>query len=221
MSLYPRPSCADPYAAKRAEMVEKQIVARGIADPRVLAALRTVPRHEFVSEELQPFSYNDYPLSIGSEQTISQPYIVALMTELLTLEGTEKILEIGTGSGYQAAILAEIGCEVYSMEIIPELAEEARETLLRLGYSNITVTCGDGYLGWPDKAPFDAIIITAAAPHLPQPLLEQLNVNGRMVVPVDAGVGYQMLKLLIKESEQKITEKEIIPVRFVPLVRKK
>jgi protein-L-isoaspartate(D-aspartate) O-methyltransferase len=209
------------YVRKRDAMVTSQIVARGVKDEEVLRAMRSVPRHLFVPPSQVAFAYNDYPLAIGKDQTISQPYIVALMTELLDLGGDEKVLEIGTGSGYQAAVLAEIVKEVYSMEIIPELAERAEKTLTELGYDTINVRCGDGYLGWPEKAPFDAIIITAAAPHIPQPLVDQLRIGGRMVLPVNTGSGYQILKVLTKTVTGSIEEKDIIPVRFVPLVRNK
>lgn len=197
------------------EMVETQIKARGIKDEKVLSAMIKVPRHEFVPKAWRFLAYADRPLPIGEGQTISQPYIVALMTELLELKGTEKVLEIGTGSGYQAAILAEIVPEVYTIEIIPELASSADERLKRLGYKNIFVKTGDGYYGWPEKAPFDAIIVTCGAGHIPPALVEQLSEGGRMVIPV--GKGWQKL-LLVKKKDGKITEEFVTDVIFVPLL---
>ena len=202
------------FKAMREKMVETQIKARGVKDPRVLSALLKVERHRFVPEEYLNSSYSDQPLPIGEDQTISQPYIVALMTELLELKGEEKVLEIGTGSGYQAAILAELAKEVYSIEIIESLASKAKNLLLELGYQNIKVKAGDGYLGWPDVAPFDAIIVTAAPDHIPKPLIEQLKEGGRMVVPV--GTYTQELKKIIKRSG-KIETTDVIPVVFVPM----
>jgi protein-L-isoaspartate(D-aspartate) O-methyltransferase len=204
----------DEYAFARERMVSRQIVRRGVSDKLVLAAMRKVPRHEFVPENMKPRAYEDNPLPIGEEQTISQPYIVALMTELLKLKGAEKVLEIGTGSGYQAAILAEIVPEVYTIEIIESLATSADERLKRLGYKNITVKFGDGYKGWKEHAPFDGVIVTAAPDHIPQPLVDQLKIGGRMVIPV--GDFFQELKLLTK-TEDVVKEKNIIPVRFVPM----
>ncbi len=198
----------------REKMVNDQIIMRGVKDKLVLSAMRKVPRHEFVPENLRRYAYEDTPLEIGEDQTISQPYIVALMTELLGLKGGEKVLEIGTGSGYQAAILAEIAKEVYTIEIIKSLADSAKERLKRLGYKNITVKCGDGYQGWKEYAPFDGIIVTAAPDHIPQPLIDQLKVGGRLVIPVGSEI--QELKLLIK-TDKGIIEKNIIPVRFVPM----
>ncbi len=199
---------------EREEMVEIQIVARGIKDERVLRAMRAVERHRFVPEELQRLAYIDRPLPIAEGQTISQPYIVALMTELLDLDGYERVLEIGTGSGYQAAILAEITEKVYTIEILEPLAKSSEKLLQDLGYVNITVKYGDGYLGWEEHAPFDAIIVTCAPPHIPQPLIDQLVEGGRMVIPV--GVEWQELKLLEKIDGQ-IETTTIIPVRFVPM----
>jgi len=202
------------FRTMREKMVERQIKARGVKDARVLSSMLKVERHLFVPKELQTSAYADQPLPIGEGQTISQPYIVALMTELLELKGEEKVLEIGTGSGYQAAILAELAKEVYTIEIIETLATSAKKALLQLGYQNITAKAGDGYLGWPEVAPFDAIIVTAAPDHIPKPLLEQLKEGGRMVVPV--GTYSQVLKRIIKRSGR-IETSDIIPVVFVPM----
>lgn len=205
------------FKTLREVMVMYQIQKRGVKDKRVLNAMLKVERHEFVPEDLQYFAYEDSPLPIGSRQTISQPYIVGLMTELLELKGDEKVLEIGTGSGYQAAILAELSREVYTIEILPELAEGAEKLLHELGYTNIKVRCADGYLGWQEFSPFDGIIVTCASRDIPMPLIEQLAEGGRMVIPV--GDEFQELRLLIK-SKGKLIQKNIIPVSFVPLVRK-
>jgi protein-L-isoaspartate(D-aspartate) O-methyltransferase len=202
------------FKAMREKMVETQIKGRGVKNPRVLSALLKVERHRFVSEENLNSAYSDQPLPIGEGQTISQPYIVALMTELLDLKGDEKVLEIGTGSGYQAAILAELSKEVYTIEIIESLASMSKKRLLELGYQNIQVKAGDGYLGWPEFAPFDAIIVTAAPDHIPKPLIEQLKEGGRMVVPV--GTHTQELKKIVKRSG-KIETTDVIPVLFVPM----
>ncbi len=212
-----RVSDVDPkgdFKIMREKMVETQIKARGVKDPRVLYAIFKVERHLFVPKDLQTFAYADQPLPIGEGQTISQPYIVALMTELLELKGGEKVLEIGTGSGYQAAILAELAKEVYTIEIIETLATSAKKLLLQLGYQNIMVKAGDGYLGWPEVAPFDAIIVTAAPDHIPKPLIEQLKEGGRMVVPV--GTYSQELKKIVKRAG-KIEATDVIPVIFVPM----
>lgn len=201
----------------RYEMVESQIKARGIRNPAVLEAMRRVKRHEFIPEKKRAFAYGDSPLPIGLEQTISQPFIVAFMTEALDLQPTDRVLEIGTGSGYQAAVLAEIVKEVYTIEIIEELAQRSQKTLQDLGYENIRVKHGDGYEGWPEQAPFDAIIVTAAPPVLPPKLLDQLkNPGGRMIVPV--GEGQQELILIKKTKEGPVT-KSLLPVRFVPMVK--
>jgi len=202
------------FKAMREQMVETQIKARGIKDARVLCAMLKVERHRFVPKEYQNSAYSDRPLPIGAGQTISQPYIVALMTELLELKRGEKVLEVGTGSGYQAAILAELAKEVYTIEIIETLASSAKKVLLDLAYQNITVKVGDGYLGWPEAAPFDAIIITCAPDHVPTPLLEQLKEGGRMVLPV--GTYSQELQKLIKRSG-KIETTNVTPVIFVPM----
>jgi protein-L-isoaspartate(D-aspartate) O-methyltransferase len=202
------------FKAMREKMVESQIKSRGVRDPRVLSAMLKVERHLFVPKEFQNSAYSDQPLPIGEGQTISQPYIVALMTELLELKGGERVLEVGTGSGYQAAILAELAAEVYTIEIVEKLASSAQKVLLELGYQNIKVKAGDGYLGWPEAAPFDAIIITCAPDHIPKPLLDQLKEEGRMIVPV--GTYSQELKKIVKKSG-KVETTDIIPVIFVPM----
>ncbi|HDI51088.1 protein-L-isoaspartate O-methyltransferase [candidate division KSB1 bacterium] len=203
------------YRELREQMVKKQIQARGVTDEAVLKAMRKVPRHLFVPEMYRDMAYQDTPLPIGAGQTISQPYIVAYMTQALNLKGNEKVLEIGTGSGYQAAILAEIVDEVYTIEIIPELATRAARLLKKLKYDNIFVKQGDGYKGWPEYAPFDAIIVTAAPEQIPQPLIDQLKENGRMVLPV--GNEYQDL-ILVTKKDGKVHKQFLLPVRFVPMV---
>jgi protein-L-isoaspartate(D-aspartate) O-methyltransferase len=202
------------YAERRERMVDSQIEARGVKDKLVLDVVRRVPRHLFVAEGLREVAYTDGPLPIGEGQTISQPYIVALMTELLRLKGGEKVLEIGTGSGYQAAILAEIAKEVYTIEIICPLAEMAEKRLKEMEYKNITVTCADGYQGWTEHAPFDAVIVTAAPHHIPQPLVDQLKIGGRLVIPV--GDLFQEL-VVVTKTEKGIQKERNIPVRFVPM----
>jgi len=198
----------------REAMVREQIEGRGIADPLTLKAMRTVPRHEFVPDHLAEEAYADHPLPIGHHQTISQPYVVAFMTEALGLEGGERVLEIGTGSGYQAAVLAEIAGEVYTIEIVEPLGEEARERLARLGYDNVHVRVGDGYAGWPEAAPFDAVIVTAAAPRIPEPLKRQLREGGKMILPV--GDQFQELVVLTRHGDD-WSEESVLPVRFVPM----
>ena len=205
----------DADARRRATMVETQIAARGVRDPRVLAAMRKVPRHLFVEPPERVKAYEDHPLPIAGAQTISQPYIVALMTELLSLPEHARVLEIGTGSGYQSAVLGEIADEVYSIEILPELARASAKKLEELGYKNVTVREGDGYRGWPEHAPYDGIIVTAAPESVPQPLIEQLAPGGRMVIPV--GTFFQELKVFTRGADGRITEQSIIPVRFVPM----
>lgn len=204
----------DRFEQMRHKMVEYQIKARGIQDTRVLEVLGKIPRHLFVPENLKDQAYNDEPLPIGSGQTISQPYIVAYMTEQLQLEGAEKVLEIGTGSGYQAAVLAELVQRVYSIEIIPELSYQAQKVLDILGYTNIEFKIGNGYFGWPDEAPFDAIIVTAAPEKIPQTLIDQLKIGGRMIIPV--GDFFQNL-YLVEKKEDGIKKENKLPVRFVPL----
>ena len=209
------PTSRDSEDERRARMVETQIVARGVRDARVLAAMRQVPRHLFVDAKEGAQAYEDHPLPIAGNQTISQPYIVALMTELADLTPSEKVLEIGTGSGYQSAVLSRLAREVYSIEIVPELARASADRLQQLGYRNVTVREGDGYRGWAEHAPFDAILVTAAPDRIPQPLLDQLAPGGRMVIPV--GSFFQELKVLSKDKNGNITEKDILPVRFVPM----
>ena len=201
-------------AALRERMVETQIVTRGVRQPAVLQAMKTVPRHLFVPEPFRAQSYEDYPLPIGAQQTISQPYIVARMTELLDLTGDERVLEIGTGSGYQAAVLSRVAGEVYTIEILEPLGRQAQRILGELGYKNVHTRIGDGYQGWPEAAPFDAIVVTAAPERIPQPLLDQLKVGGRMVIPV--GAFFQDLLVLTK-TPNGVDKKNIIPVRFVPM----
>ena len=205
----------DPWSLKRRLMVETQIESRGVKDRRVLEAMKKVERHKFVPAPFTPNAYSDSPLPIGHGQTISQPYIVAFMTEAAQLKAEDRVLEIGTGSGYQAAVLAELVKEVYTIEIIPELADSSRSLLRALGYNNVRVKSGDGYEGWPEHQPFDAIIVTAAPPDIPEALVDQLNLNGRMILPV--GEFYQEL-VLIKKTDQGLRKERLIPVRFVPMV---
>jgi protein-L-isoaspartate(D-aspartate) O-methyltransferase len=201
-------------ARMRERMVEQQIASRGIKDPRTLAAMQKVPRHLFVLPSSAADAYEDHPLPIGHGQTISQPYIVAFMTEALRLRGGETVLEIGTGSGYQSAVLSEIAAKVFTIEIVEPLAEDARRRLERLGYSTVSVRAGDGYLGWPEAAPFDAIMVTAAAPKVPEPLKQQLKEGGRLCLPV--GEEFQELVVLTRRGAE-FTEERVLPVRFVPM----
>jgi protein-L-isoaspartate(D-aspartate) O-methyltransferase len=217
-------ACADEqisgqgnFDALRQRMVETQIRARDVRDAAVLRAVGRVPRHLFVPDDMRHFAYEDRPLPIGRGQTISQPYIVAYMTEALQLMPAHTVLEIGTGSGYQAAVLAEIVKQVYSIEIVPDLAESARRTLTQAGYRNVEVRSGNGYLGWPEHAPFDRIIVTAAPPEIPQALVDQLAVGGIMVVPV--GTSYQEI-VIVTKTPNGATQKRTIEVRFVPMVSK-
>jgi protein-L-isoaspartate(D-aspartate) O-methyltransferase len=207
----------DPFEARRLQMVEQDIEARGVKDALVLKAMRKVQRHLFVEQSLWPKAYNDHPLPIGDGQTISQPYVVALMTEALALRGDERVLEVGTGSGYQAAILAEIVKEVFTIEIRPEIYTKTRDRLQKLGYKNIHLKQGDGYLGWPEYAPFDAVIVTASPNHLPPPLLTQLKEGGRLIMPLGSTTFYQNLTLVTKRLG-KVEVKELGAVAFVPLV---
>jgi protein-L-isoaspartate(D-aspartate) O-methyltransferase len=203
------------FVAERRLMVERQLRGRGISDRRVLEAFETVPRHLFVPEEYRHLAYEDGPLPIGFSQTISQPFIVAYMTQLLDLTGNERVLEVGTGSGYQAAILSALTAEVHTIELIPALAERARKTLEQLGVTNVSIHIGDGSLGWEEAAPYDAILVTAAGPRVPPPLLKQLADGGRMVLPVGER-GAQVLELWRREGE-KFTHETLLPVAFVPL----
>lgn len=204
----------DTRQGERDWMVNTQILGGGITDPRVVAAMRRVPRHEFIPNYESKDAYGDFPLSIGHNQTISQPFIVAYMTEALKLKPGEKVLEIGTGSGYQAAILAELGVRVFSIEIVEPLARYAMNNLSKLGYADVRVRAGDGYQGWPDESPFDAIILTAAPSQVPSPLLEQLAIGGRLIVPVGS---YTQQLVMIRRTEEGYQTTELLPVRFVPM----
>ena len=203
----------------RRQMVEEQIEARGVTDSRVLEAMSRVPRHEYVPPEYGAFAYSDSPLPIEFGQTISQPYIVALMTELVQPEPADRILEIGTGSGYQAAVAADLVSEVYSIEIIPELARSAADRLERLGVSNVFVRAGDGYLGWPEQSPFDGILVTAGADHVPEPLVEQMKPGARMIIPVGDSLSFQILRVVEKLPGGEVEIRDNIAVRFVPFRR--
>jgi protein-L-isoaspartate(D-aspartate) O-methyltransferase len=209
---------ADRHARDRAFMVARHLEARGIDDVLVLQAMGTVPREEFVSEPLKEFAYEDSALPIEAGQTISQPYIVALSADLLNARPTDVVLEVGTGSGYQAAVLAEMVKQVYSIELIESLGKSAAAKLAELGYRNVEVRIGDGYAGWPEKAPFDGIVVTAAAPRVPAALLAQLKTGGRMVIPVGGEGQVQYLKVLVKRADGGYEETRVLPVRFVPLV---
>lgn len=211
-------SAEEDYSLQRKRMVKRQIIARGVKDKKVIETMEKVPRHLFVPDKFREYSYYDQPLPIGLEQTISQPYIVALMTEMLDIDDDDVVLEIGTGSGYQAAVLSEIAKEVFTIEIIEELGLQVRERLEKLGYNNVNARIADGYLGWPEKAPFDAIIVTAAAKKIPDPLIEQLKPGGKMVIPVNSTFLGQDLLIVEKDKEGKINIQKTIPVRFVPLV---
>ena len=202
---------------ERARMVARQIQVRDVNDPNVLKAMRIVPRHAFVRATEQRYAYADHPLPIGCDQTISQPYIVAFMTEALKLDPNDKVLEIGTGSGYQAAVCAEIAQKVYTIEIVEELAKSAKERLKKLGYPNVFVRAGDGYFGWPKEAPFDAIIGTAAAGRVPEPLIEQLKPGGRMILPYGGAYDFQYLVLITKDEKGNLHRKKVMAVRFVPM----
>lgn len=208
---------SDKQTAARLRMVESQIKARGIRNPAVLDAMARVPRHLFVPHAEQHRAYDDMPLPIGQGQTISQPYIVAYMTEALQLSRDHAVLEIGTGSGYQAAVLAELAREVYTIEIVPDLADRARQSLAEAGYRNVQVRTGNGYLGWPARAPFPRIIVTAAPDEIPPALIDQLAVGGIMVLPV--GTLFQQMTIVTKDARG-VTQKQTIPVRFVPMVNK-
>lgn len=205
------------FSVSRQDMVRRQIAGRGIGDQRVLEAMRRVPREGFVPEHLASEAYEDYPLPIGYGQTISQPYIVALMAELLALKGRERVLDIGTGSGYAAAVLASIALEVFSIERIPELAELARGNLARAGFSQVHIRCGDGTLGWPEAAPFDGICVAAGAPTVPETLKQQLSIGGRLVIPVGSEHGAQRLVCITRRSDADFERQDFGDVRFVPL----
>jgi protein-L-isoaspartate(D-aspartate) O-methyltransferase len=204
------------FPKARLKMVEEQIISRGIKDPKVISAMAKVPRHLFVEEALQTQAYSDYPLPIGERQTISQPYMVALMTEALLLTGKEKVLEIGTGSGYQTAILAELCDKVFSIERIRSLAIKARKILYELGYYNVEIKISDGTTGWPEESPFDAIIVTAGAPNIPEPLYEQLNVGGRLVIPIGDAFSQDLFRIIKREDGMK--KENLGGCRFVKLV---
>ncbi len=212
------PCPAQDYREAREEMVAQQIESRRITSPAVLRAMRSVPRHEFVPRAMRHLAYRDHPVPIGHGQTISQPFIVAFMTEAAQPMRKDRILEIGTGSGYQAAVLAEIADTVHTIEIIPELAESASERLDRLGYEHVLTRQGDGFFGWPEKAPFDVIVVTAASELIPPPLIEQLSDHGRMIIPVGTPFFKQSL-LLVEKRNGEVTTTTLLPVRFVPLTR--
>jgi protein-L-isoaspartate(D-aspartate) O-methyltransferase len=221
----PAGRAGEDHAAEREAMVAaieahvetaRTALDAAVLDPAVLAAMREVPRHAFVSEKQRAYAYEDRPLPIGHGQTISQPFIVALMTDLLNLKEGDRVLEVGTGSGYQAAVTAELADQVYSIEIIPELGETAQERLDQL-YENVEVRVGDGYYGWPEAGPFDAIVVTAAASHIPPPLVQQLKPGGRMVIPVGSRFSVQHLVLVEKDEAGKVTTRQLLPVAFVPL----
>lgn len=216
MVLIPLTTVSQDYDAERSNMVDQQILNRGIRNARVLDAMRSVERHHFVPEQYRHMAYSDRPLPIGYQQTISQPYIVALMTDYLNLKEGEKVLEIGTGSGYQAAVLAELVGQVYSVEIVEELAHRARKALDELGYDNVHVRIGDGYKGWEEQAPYDAIIVTASPSDIPPPLKDQLAEGGRMVIPVGGPV-FQKL-VLLRKKDGKVKQTDVTSVRFVPMV---
>jgi protein-L-isoaspartate(D-aspartate) O-methyltransferase len=219
----PAPSQAEPaksFEQQRLDMVEQQIKARGVKNPGVLAAMLQVPRHQFVPENVRAQAYADHPVPIGEGQTISQPYIVGLMSELLKLEQNHKVLEIGTGSGYQAAVLSLLAGDVYSIEIVEPLAERARKLLRETGY-RVNVRSGNGYEGWPEEAPFDRIVLTAAPPQMPQALVAQLKPGGRLVAPVGPVGGEQELVVLDKDAEGNVRSMSVVGVSFVPMVDKK
>ena len=217
VSCSPAQTQVADFAGQRERMVKEQIVMRGLVAERVLSALRKVPREEFVPAEYRAESYTDKALPIGYDQTISQPYIVAFMTEELRPQPTHRVLEVGTGSGYQAAILAELVAEVYTIEIIEPLAKKAEATLQRLGYKNVHVKTGDGYKGWPERAPFDSIIVTCAPERVPQPLLDQLKEGGRMIIPVGAKFAQELY--LFEKKNGRLQQSAVLPVRFVPMLR--
>jgi protein-L-isoaspartate(D-aspartate) O-methyltransferase len=215
--LLGRTEAAD-FEARRSQMVDSQIANRGVTNAAVLNALRRVPRHEFVPEDLKGSAYEDRPLPIGYGQTISQPFIVAYMTEQLQLAPTDRVLEVGTGSGYQAAVLAGLSAQVYTIEIVEELARQAAKDLKRLGYTNVSVRAGDGYQGWPEAGPFDAIIVTCAPENVPQPLIDQLKDGGRMIIPVGESSSQELV--VLKKKDRRLERTRVLPVRFVPMTGK-
>lgn len=208
------------FKRRREQMVEEQLASRGIKDKEILDAMKCIPRHFFIPEENRTLSYSDRPVPIGFGQTISQPYVVAFMTELLKVDKDDIVLEVGTGSGYQASVLSRLVKQVYTIEVVEKLGKEAMKNLKVLGYTNVKGMIGDGYKGWPEHAPFDAIIVTASAEHIPQPLIDQLKPGGCMVIPVGGMYAVQDLMLITKDASENIIKKSIIPVRFVPLIRK-
>ena len=210
-------AAAPEHAIRRQTMMQRDIEGRGIRDPAVLRAMAAVPRERFVPERLKDVAYRDGPLPIGHNQTISQPYIVAAMTELLQLQPGDRVLEVGTGSGYQAAVLAEVAASVYTVEIIPELAEQAGRVLAELKYTNVVCRTGDGYAGWPEEAPFDGIMVTAAPVEVPRPLIDQLKPGGRLVIPVGPTGAVQKLKVLTRREDGAVEEQAVMDVLFVPL----
>ena len=218
VALHPALAADDPYLQKRAAMVRDQIEREGVTDPRVLTAMRDVPRHLFVPPSFRAKAYEPFPLPIGEGQTISQPYIVGFMTQILRLKETDRVLEVGTGSGYQAAVAARLAAEVYSVEILESLADRSRRTLSDLGFRNVIVRQGDGYYGWEEKAPFDAIIVTCAGGHIPPPLLRQLKNGGRMIMPVGGPFMTQNLVFIEKDARGAITHSNVLPVAFVRLL---
>jgi len=217
-ALHPALATDDPYLQKRAAMVRDQIEREGITDPRVLAAMRDVKRHLFVSPSFRAKAYEPFPLPIGEGQTISQPYVVGFMTQFLRLKETDRVLEVGTGSGYQAAVAAKLAAEVYSVEILESLAARSRRTLSDLGFRNVVVRQGDGYYGWEEKGPFDAIIVTCAGGHIPPSLLRQLRNGGRMIMPVGGPFMTQNLVFIEKDARGKVTHRNVLPVAFVRLL---
>jgi protein-L-isoaspartate(D-aspartate) O-methyltransferase len=215
----PNPDVRDEWTDRRRQMVAEQLIARRIKNERVLKIMGRVPRHEFVPASVRGAAYEDTPLPIGQNQTISQPYIVALMTELADPQPNQRVLEIGTGSGYQAAVLAELAGEVYTIELLPDLAKQAKARLERLGYRRVHVRTGDGYLGWPTAAPFDSIVVTCGADHVPEPLFQQLKPGGTMVIPIGKYPGVQSLRLITKGPHGDQQARDVLPVRFVPFRR--
>ncbi|MBI3132391.1 MAG: protein-L-isoaspartate(D-aspartate) O-methyltransferase [Acidobacteria bacterium] len=210
------PTMEEAFASEREGMVREQLLPRGISHPGVLAAMGRVPRHAFVPEALRSQAYGDHPLPIGLGQTISQPFIVAFMTQALEPRPSDRVLEIGTGSGYQAAVLSTLVAQVYSMELLEPLARRAEGDLRRLGFRNVRVRCGDGYKGWPEEAPFDTIIVTCAPEQVPQPLIDQLKEGGRMIIPV--GIREQQQLVLLHKRDGQLLRRAVLPVRFVPMV---